>query len=61
MVLSFLTLNMVFLYKSLGIATLTTLLRSRHPRWLGHVMHSKEWVNHCFNLDVVWKCGKDQP
>ena len=49
------------LYQHLGIAPLTTLLRSRCLRWFGHVSHSDSWINQCRNLDVRGKCGKGHP
>ena len=45
------------LYQSLGIAPLTTLLRSRRLRWFGHFSRSEGWINQCHNLDVKGKRG----
>ena len=39
----------------LGIVPLITVLRSRHLSWFGH---NDDWINQCFSLDVVGKCGK---
>ena len=49
------------LYQRLGIAPLTTLLRSRRLRWFGHVSCSGGWINECHNLDARGKCGKGRP
>ena len=49
------------LYQRLGIASLTTLLRSRRLRWFGHVSRSDGWINQCRNFDVRGKRGKGRP
>ena len=49
------------LYQRLGIAPLTTLLRSRRLRWFGHVSRSDGWINQCCNLDARGKRGKGRP
>ena len=49
------------LYQRLGIAPLTTLLRSRRLRWFGHVSRSDGWINQCCNLDAKGKRGKGRP
>ena len=49
------------LYQRLGIAPLTTLLRSRCLRWFGHVSRSDGWINQCRNLDARGKRGKGRP
>ena len=49
------------LYQRLGIAPLTTLLRSRCLRWFGHVSCFDGWINQCRNLDAREKCGKGRP
>ena len=49
------------LYQRLGIAPLTTLLRSRRLRWFRHVSHSDGWINQCRNFDVRGKRGKGRP
>ena len=49
------------LYQRLGIAPLTTLLRSRRLRWFGHVSRSDGWINQCRNFDVRGKRGKGRP
>ena len=49
------------LYQRLGIAPLTTLLRSRRLRWFGHVSRSDGWINQCRNLDARGKRGKGRP
>ena len=46
------------LYQRLGIAPLTTLLRSRRLRWFEHVSRSDGWINQCRNLDARGKRGK---
>ena len=43
------------LYQRLGIAPLTTLLRSRRLRWFGHVSRSDGWINQRRNF------GKGRP
>ena len=49
------------LCQRLGIAPLTTLLRSRRLRWFGHVSRSDGWINQCRNFDVRGKRGKGRP
>ena len=49
------------LYQCLGIAPLTTLLRSRRLRWFGHVSRSDGLINQCRNFDVRGKRGKGRP
>ena len=49
------------LYQRLGIAPLTTLLRSRRLRWFGYVSRSDGWINQCCNLDARGKRGKGRP
>ena len=49
------------LYQCLGIAPLTTLLRSRRLRWFGHVSRSDGWINQRRNFDVRGKRGKGRP
>ena len=49
------------LYQCLGIAPLTTLLRSRRLRWFGHVSRSDGWINQCRNFDARGKRGKGRP
>ena len=49
------------LYQRLGIAPLTTLLRSRRLRWFGHVSRSDGWINQCRKFDARGKRGKGRP